>query len=413
MYEARGKELLETLEKTNADPNTKSTIQRAIETYLQQREVRLRGCLDLLKPGNTRPCLESWLHETSDAREKAFDAFKDLEGFGFAAAQENMFFFRLHESSVPKQRDKMVLQAENLKKAMVEFENKWSAIKSADDTIDDQMVRIAEEYEKILNSAAHLAATFEKETKEKVADQIKLILKVVMAPVDWGWLENAINAAASALGVKLNETQARKLEIHALLSREETVYATFKEARDIVKEFLEENGVLMIKDAWEDAEDAAEQLEGEMETDGQKRDAAEFANAVKDVLKNVFAATNDTYKEFALKHQYLFFGPLGAGYYQELCEDDRWKEFEPRWKEYKEDFDDLLRERHLTIDSDQLLEISLAGLSDDEKDRIHSRLQGAFQDLLRRWNAFKEFNSDPEWILTSRSQFRSILKAMQ
>jgi phage/plasmid-associated DNA primase len=181
----------------------------------------------------------------------------------------------------------------------------------------------------------------------------------------------------------------------------------------MVAEFLEDNGYPQIKDAWDDGDDAADALPGKMATDGQKADASELAKELKDELKNVFSAAEREYREFAKKHEYLFFGPLGSGYVQELMEDDTWKSFSDRWKRQRADFDELLRERTVAASKDKIFEVSLEGLTDDDKEELYERLLGPCQELLRAWNEFKDFSNDPYWALESREQLKSILDALR
>ena len=191
------------------------------------------------------------------------------------------------------------------------------------------------------------------------------------------------------------------------------MFATFKEARQMVKEFLDETSYPRVKDAYDRAEEAARALEGQMLTPGQKDDAKDFGAGLKNELEKVFRKAEDAYKEFARKHEYLFFGPLGSGYYQELMEDDFWKERSSKWKKSKHDIDDLLRARTLECSDDQVLEVSLDGITPDDRKEIREALESHCRDLLAAWNRFKEDNKDPEWALESREQLKSILDAMR
>ncbi|MCI0396713.1 MAG: hypothetical protein L0332_32445 [Chloroflexi bacterium] len=410
-YEARLKEVLEALEKSNFDAESKEKIRRALDSYFRERERMLGEIAPLLEPGRTGPCLPAWLARLEDAMKMTHEAFKGVEvgqlWLADIANEEYRFFFHIHFSRAPVQRDKMVKQTENLRTAMKEFENKWQEIKNADQAVDEKLKKVAEEYEQILAHVAGVAAETEKEAREKMASQVLLGTAAVSYLL--GAVGIAIRAGIAVLGSKLSEAEARKLEIFALFSREEQVFAVFKETRDIVAEFLEENDYPQIKDAWDDGEDAAEALQSAMNTAGQKSDAAALGEALKDELEDVFSAAEREYKEFANKHQYLFFGPLGASYYQELAEDDTWKQFSENWKKRRADFDELLRERTLEASPDKILEVSLEGFSDDEKTRIYYELREPIRELLQAWNKWKESTDDPNWALESRERLKSTL----
>jgi hypothetical protein len=410
-YDARKREVIEELGKQGYDQPAKDDYTKVLESYFTQREGRLENLLEVLEPSEEN-VHSRWLDRCKEAAAAAQDAIsKDKQSMWLAkiSNEEHTFFFKLMISQVPVKRDLMVQQTKALKKAEKEFEEKWKTIRDADAQIEDRMKQIAVDYEKILNDAAAFAAKAEMESKEALRAKIKIAFSVL----DLGIVETVIKNAIRFVELKRNEAAERKLEIQALISREEGVFATFKEARQMVKEFLDETSYPRVKDAYDGAEDAAEALGNEMLTGGQKDDANAYGSAVKGELAKVFRQAEDAYKEFAKKHEYLFFGPLGGGYYQELMEDDFWKERSSKWKDSKHDIDDLLRERTLTCDDSQVLEISLDGITPEDKKKIREALESHCRDLLQAWNKFKEFCNDPEWAIESREQLKSILDAMR
>ena len=411
-YDARKKEVLEELDKAGFDAPAKDAITRVIDSYFSQREGRLENLLELLEPGND-PCHGKWIDKAKESAATAQDALGRSEHGKLWLAkisnEEHTFFFKLMISQVPVKRDLMVKQTLDLAKAEKEFEEKWKVILSSDQTIEEQMKKTALAYEEILNSAAKEAAKAEKEAREALADRVKRSVSAALKLVDLGVTEQIIKGATRLISSKLSEAEARKLEIHALISREEGIFGTFKEARGLVSEFLEDTSYPRVKDAWDQAEDAAEALAGAMLTNGQKDDCNAYCNAIKNELSNVFRKAEDAFKAFAKKHEYLFFGPLGGSYYQELMEDDFWKERSKNWQESKSDIHELLIERNLLAGDDKVLEVSLTGLTEEDKKAVHEALRDALQDLLRAWNQFKDVCKEPEWALESREQLKSIL----
>lgn len=416
-FDARKKEVLDALAKTDHSGEAKEEIRKLLDGYFSQREGRLANLSELLEPGRKDPCHRAWLDKTSEAMDLTHRAFKDAQAGKLWLAglvnEEHGFFFNLWTSQVPVKRDRMMKQAEALNTAMREFDNKWDAIKSSDKGLDEKMQKVAEDYGKILEEAAKTAASTEKQAKERTAEAVGKAISLGLKAVDLGFSEKIIKGAVAVIRAALSEKQARRLEIFALISREELLFTSFKESREMVAEFLEDNGYPQIKDAWDDGDDAADALPGKMATDGQKADASELAKELKDELKNVFSAAEREYREFAKKHEYLFFGPLGSGYVQELMEDDTWKSFSDRWKRQRADFDELLRERTVAASKDKIFEVSLEGLTDDDKEELYERLLGPCQELLRAWNEFKDFSNDPYWALESREQLKSILDALR
>jgi hypothetical protein len=410
-YDARKREVLAELEKQGYDEATRNDFTKVLDSYFAQREGRLANLLEVLEPGDDARHAR-WIEKAKEAAAAAHDAIsKDRKSMWLAkiSNEEHTFFYKLMTAQVAPKRDDMVYKTKALQKAEKEFEEKWKKIREADAQIEERMKKIALDYEKILNDAAQFAARAEMESKEALRAKLKIAFKVL----DLGIVETVLKNAIRVIEVQRNEANERKLEIFALLSREEGVFATFKEAREIVKEFLEETSYPRIKDSYDEAEDAAEALEGQMLTPGQKDDAKAFGSALKSELAKVFRKAEDAYKEFARKHEYLFFGPLGGAYYQELMEHDFWKERSSKWKNSKHDIDDLLRERTLSCSDDQVLEVSLDGITSEDKKRIREALESHCRDLLAAWNRFKEFCKDPEWALESREQLKSILDAMR
>jgi hypothetical protein len=416
-YDSRRGEVLDALKKVNFSAAEQEQIARTLERYFREREGHFRLLVEVLGPGRSEPCHAAWLERAKAAMGMVLEAFKDAETgrlwLATVANEERAYFFQIHNSQVPVQRDKMLRNKAALEQAMKEFREKWGKIKSADRDVDDKLKKAAEQYEELLDAAAKVAVNAEKETKEVVAETLGKVLSVGLKLVNLGPIEYVLKGAAAALKRHVNETQARKLEIYALLSLEETVFASFKEAREIMTEFLEDNNYERIKDAWDDADDAAEQMESVMATVGQKSDAADLGKALKEELAKVFASAENAYKEFARENEYLFFGPLGTDYRMELMEDDTWKRFSESWKRRREDFDDLLRTRMFEPNPDKVVEVSLEGLSADDKARIYSQLEGALRELLQAWNEWKGFTDDPYWVLESREGLKSVLEAMR
>ncbi len=416
-YDARKKEVMDELDKTTQfDVAAKDAIRKVLDSYFSQRDGRLENLLELLEPRD-EPCHSKWLEKTKEAAAGALDTLGRSEHgklwLSKISIEEHTFFYELMLSLVPAKRDLMVAQTKALAKAETEFEQKWKTIVDGDKTIEERMHKIAQEYQELLDSAAASAAILEKESREAMFDKVRQALTVTLQKVDFGAVEYILKGGATAIGVKLNEIGSRKLEIHALISREEGIYATFKEGREMVKEFLKETSYPHVKDAYDAAEDAAEALAGEMLTSGQKDDANAYCSAIKYELAPVFRKAEDAYKSFARKHEYLFFGPLGGGYYQELLEDDTWKQFSKEWRESRRDIDELLRERNFVLNDNKILEVSLEGLSSNDRDIIHYTLQASCQELLRVWNRFKEVTNSPEWAIDSRETLKSVLDAMR
>jgi hypothetical protein len=414
-YDARRKEVLADLEKTDHAPEAKEAIRRTLDSWFTQREGRLVNLLGLLEPSDG-PRHGDWIAKAREAAAAAHDALgKSDHGKLWLARisnEEHTFFFKLMVSQVPVKRDLMVQQTKALARAEKEFEEKWKTIRDSDRGIEDRMHRIALEYDEILKSAANGAAVLEREAKEKTAETVRKSISLGLKAVTLGAVEPLIEGAARAIEIKVSEVNARRGEIQALLTREEGIFATFREARQVVEAFLRETSYPHVKDAYEVAERAAGELAGQMLTPGQKDDAAALGAAIRNELSKVFRIAEDAYKAFARKHEHLFFGPLGGGYYQELMEPDFWKERSDRWKDSKRDIDDLLRERIFVADENRVLDVSLDGLTDEDKTLIREKLGAHCRNLLRAWNSFKEVSKNPYWALESRETLRSILVAM-
>jgi len=416
-YDARKREVLDALGKTTYDEEKKQKIRRLLDEYFKVREGLIANTHDVLDPGRKGPCLAAWLDRGDKNLSTVRAIFEKAEvgklWLADIANAEFKFFGHLMFSRVPVHRDKMMKHTEELNRAMKEFANKWQEIKGNDNEIDERMRRVSEEYEKILTKAAYEAAKVETESKEKLANLVDKSVSAGGVVLDAGLIGRILSGGTKLIKSLVSECNARKMEIFALLSNEEKVYGAFAEAREIVEEFLEENGYPKIKDAWDEGDDATEDTVKKMLTDGQKDDAAVWAREARDQLSKVFSVAEKAYREFASKHEYVFFGPLGSGYYRELSEDGLWKDFSSKWRDRREDFDDLLRDRTLAASEDQVLEVSLQGLSREDRKKIYKALHSACRELLRSWNEIKEVaKRGSDKIMTSRESVRYAIKAM-
>ena len=416
-YDARRKEVFEELEEKKYDEETREYVEKMLNEYFKIREGLIANTLDVLDPSGKRKNHGPWVDRGNKNMSKVREMFGKAEkGKSFLAKinnEEFKFFFHLSFSRVCVHRDKMVRHANALRKAMKEFENKWKEIKRNDEQIDYKVKKVAEEYEKILVKAAHEAARVERNAKEELAESVHKSVKAGTAFIDATNVLKLLSGATDILRRVVSEQKARKMEIFALLSHEEKVYACFEEARDIVEEFLDENGYPCIKDAWDDGEDASEDTVKKMLTDGQKRDASVWAKEVRDELSKVFSNAEKAYREFAKKHEYLFFGPLGSSYYKELSDDDSWKRYSDAWKDKREDFDDLLRDRTLAASDRKILEVSLEGLSDEDRKKVYRELVDGCRELLKAWNQVKDVaRRGADEIMDTRENTRRAVEAM-
>jgi hypothetical protein len=354
-YDARNKEVADLLAKADfGDFREVEMLRRVVTTYFNRREYHLKQILDVLPPGRATPSFKVWLDRAMAATRMVQDTFKDVPEStrhvtAGIASEEHKFFHTIYLCQAAKWRDKMVEQSKALEKAKTEFENKWKEMLSRDTDLENKMKRAGGQFEQILVKAAKTAAEVEKTTKEKTADAVHKAVGGALRLVDLGLTEQAMTAATHAIKGYVSEVESRKREIMVLLSLENQVFATFKHARKAVDEFLDANGYPEVKDAWDEGDDAVEAIVGRMVTAGQKTDASEFVREVKGRLESVFKVAETSYKDFAKKHEYLFFGPLGADWHRQLGESDLWKDFSQDWESGRRDFDDLLRDNALSI----------------------------------------------------------------
>ena len=419
-YEKYRKELFDELaELPGVEAGDRETVRRALESYFRQRAGRIENLLELLEPSD-RFTHGTWLDRAKQASHVARYELEKLKLAGtsqFLArvmVAEHRFFFLLSVSQIPVARDKMVRQAANLEKAMKEFDAKWQKLSDIDDGLDERLKKAAEQYEKMLDEAAQKAAETEKQAKERMADYVSKAIKVGLLGVDLGVVEKVIGGALTAITRTLDQTEARRQEIFVLLSREEQVIHSFRDGRHLVAEFLEDHSYPRVKAAWTAGEDAAGEFAKQIAVEGQKDDAAEFAKQAEDELAKVFAVAERAYKEFAKRHEHLFFGPVGSQYVQELSEIDTWKDKSRRWRDLREDFDDLLRERFLRVSDDTILDVNLDGLVESDRRKVAAQLKDGLEKLMRAWNDWKDFNrEDPDFILENREEMQSTIKAFR
>ncbi|MFO7567447.1 MAG: hypothetical protein R6X02_32690 [Enhygromyxa sp.] len=396
-YDARKKEVMDLIAAADFGDAPQGEVEllgRVVTTYFNRRVHHLKQILDVLPPGRSTPSFKVWLDRAMTAIKMVHDTFDDVPEstrhvVAGIASEEHKFFHAIYRCVVAKWRDKMVEQSKALEQAKAEFENKWKEMLRRDNDLESKMKRVGAQFEDILAKAAKAAAEAEKTTKEKVADAVHKTVGGALRAVDLGVTEQAIKLATRAIKGYVSEIEARKLEIMVLLSLENQVFATFKMGRKAVDEFLDQNGYPQIKDAWDEGDDAIEAIVGRMVTAGQKTDAAEFVKAVKDQLAKVFKLAETSYKDFAKKHEYLFFGPLGADWHRQLGEGDLWKDFSKDWEKGRKDFDDLLRDSSLAVRRGEAFGVDLDELTDEQYKDFERRMTAHSRELLAAWNQLK------------------------
>lgn len=397
-YDARKKEVMDLLAKADFGAAPQQDVEmlgRVVTTYFNRRIHHLKQIVDVLLPGRTTPSFRLWLDRALAAVRMVHDTFKDVPEsvrhvVAAIAGEEHKFFFAIYRCEVAKWRDKMVEQSKALDKAKAEFENKWKEMLRRDNDLESKMKRAGEQFEQVLAKAAKSAAELQKTTKEKVAAAVHTAVGSTLKLVDLGVTEQAITLATRALKGYVSEVEARKLEIMVLLSLENQIFATFKQGRAAVDEFLDQNGYPEVKDGWEEGEDAIEAIVGRMVSAGQKTDAAEFVKAVKDPLERIFKLAESSYKDFAKKHEYLFFGPLGSDWHRQLGESDLWKQFSRDWADGRKDFDDLLRDSSLAVRRREAFGVDLDKLTDEQYKDFERRMTAHCRELLAAWNDLKK-----------------------
>ncbi len=418
-YDARPAELTAALETAGFTPADKDAVRRALDEYARTRAGWLDDLVKLLGPdGGDEASARAWhayLERVLSGILRTFEnAPQPTRSWLAMKANEEYSFFHLGlmANGVARHRDWMFKQKKALTRAIREFEDKWNAIKQADRDIDDRMQAIAKEYGEIMDKAASEAAELEKSVQEKVIALVRKGLTVGGFLVDWGLIETVIKQGARAIGLKIDQTEARKYEIQAMLSREQQVVTMFVEARRLVDDFLKDNGYPQIKDAWDQGQRQLDRIAEASKTDGQRRDAAELKGKLDEQLKQVYEVAEREYKEFARKHERLFFGPVDETFCQELLEDSTWKQFSEGWKRRKEDIDDLLRDR-MAVSESRLYTISTDGLSDGDKKVLHEKALEANRELLAAWNKWKSMTNDPYWVLNSREELKRVIQALR
>lgn len=380
---------------------------RILATYFNRRTAALGKILDTLPPGRSTPSHKVWMDRGMDGIKMVQDTFDDAPESCQAwaapiAKQEHNFFLAIYQCPVAQFRDKMVGQGEALEKAKAEFESKWKDMLAKDDGLEDKMKRAGDKITDILYKAAQAAAKAETTAKEKVASAVKAVVGVGTKFVDLGATEYAMKAATDAIAGAANEVEARKMEIMVLLSLENQIFATFTHAREAVDEFLEENGYTQVKDAWDEGKAEAAKIEAALATSGQKDDVKAFVADVGSHLEKVYKEAETNYKEFATKHQYLFFGPLGSSWHRQLGDDDMWKQFSDNWKNRRDDLDDLLRDAALAVERDEMFGVDLDELTDEQYKKFETRMKDHARQLLKAWNDLKKVAGSSATELVSR-----------
>jgi hypothetical protein len=419
-------EMVEQVEAQVEDSNEQSLLIDALEEYLQERDATLTVLAKLIEVTTEDDLQTEWesavddlsdmpgLYDvgsslTSDAAKALYDQFMD---------EEQEWVSALSVLSTASHRDDMVALNIRLTNMTQQLETKWQGFLNEDGQLDEKELRaFADVYgiynrfisdcnasrerfkttAKLMGEAAAKADKFLGAGTSSETDMVKAAGGAIKEGIDY--LLKVESSVSSTLPTLEQYTDAELKTI-----------VLFKDTREDTELFIKENNFDKIEELFEEAQDELETFAG-IGTDGQQDDAEAFVDLVESLLSKHVSAGQKIFNDFVAKHNLKFFGPIGPEIKESLLETQIWLAEEDKFRQL--DLEEYLRKWRDETKEVIEVNLSLDGISDEERDLIETALESNINELNNtlteeRFARFVEFFLGP--YLASREELAEELE---
>ena len=363
-YTGRAEELLRYLEQINPPlpDEYNSAYRNAVANYMHERNDHLKQLLELVAdddpghPGNAGGWrtvsndavsrMETYFHDQLELVSRA-DGPNDLPALGGAAVrvvdEERQFFSRLADVNAALMRDRLVVNAKELREYSEQLGEIWKRIGS---DVEGSNERQRESYKEIVEIAKEEAETLAKahrtfrEKAEKVGASIIFIGTKVIGPIDsilGLGLPDAITGAGdvgeylAAYVDHLAETHrrlvARTQNYLSFLEEEKGgLLPVFRQCRQQVYSYWNEKGT-KTSSVWPDqARSSLDDWKSRCATSAQRDDADRFSADVYSKIKDRWDSVKRVADEFEEKWRGIFYGQLAPQIEDKLTDAIQWRQ---------------------------------------------------------------------------------------
>ncbi len=401
-WDARKSEAMSLLASATVTEEEKVALKQALETYFGGREDCFEGLIAIVAKtdeSEQQPTFRDRVGVCSvgatQVLSRALQSIKEpskaaLELLNVLSTQEAAFYQNLGSVSVAGARDRIVVIRIHLAEMTKVLDGKWRALLDEDATLDDRAKQMAPQIRADYDAIIKMAAETNRDAAETIADIVKRWLDAGSPSPGTGNdnIDQGIAVVKGVLQVAIAQWQSmhtrvyRRLDTyHALFSSERRVLVMFKDVREDVKEFLEDNDFPKADAAYAAAKGSLDTFASSAKTSGQSSDAAELRDDLMEKLTAHRKEAADVYATFVARHQEKFFGALGPDIQRELVEHEDWDRYASSIDRYA--LDAKLRDWHTKATN--LFEVDLSHLSNDARERLKTGLRAVLEDLVEEY----------------------------
>jgi hypothetical protein len=387
-------EMIEMIEEEVTDSAEQDAFTEAVEAYLQERDAVLTTLASLISATDNNEQAGEWestVNDLGDIPELSevdddLSSEEALELYDLFMDEEQEWVSALSVLSTVSYRDEIVALKVRLTSMTELLETKWEGFLNEDGKLDQKELEVfADVYDLYRNFIEDMNAA-----REKVQTTLKAVGKAATkadkfletgssTETDLVKLAGAAIKEAVGFYVKTESDIGKNLPtLEQLTDAELKVIVLFKETREDTKLFIRENGFDKMKALYTQAEDELKAF-ANVGSDGQQDDTDVFVDKVLSSLSKHVSDGEKIYNDFVAKHNLKFFGPIGPDIKEALLEHQVWLTEKDEWRSL--DLEEYLKEWR--DDTKEIIEVnlSLSGISDEERERIEEALGPAVEEM--------------------------------
>jgi hypothetical protein len=390
----RLEEMTEIIEEEVADSAEQAMFLEAAAAYLQERDAVLTTLSSLIAVTDDDKQAGEWESTANDLSDipvladvgEALSSEEALELYDLFMDEEQEWVSALSVLNTASYRDEIIALKVRLATMTELLETKWKGFLDEDGNLDQKERQLFKDVYELyrgfiedMNAAREKVQTTLKAVGEVAAKADKFLETGSSTETDLVKFAGAAIKEAVGFYVKTESDIGKNLPtLEQLTDAELKVIVLFKETREDTALFIRENGFDKMKVLFTQAEEELEKF-ASIGTDGQQDDSDVFVDKVLASLSKHVSDGEKIYNDFVAKHNLKFFGPIGPDIKEALLEHQVWLTEEDEWRnldleEYLKDWRDETKE---------IIEVnlSLSGISDEERERIEEALEPAIEEM--------------------------------
>jgi hypothetical protein len=387
-------EMVEMIEDEISDSANQDALIEAAEAYLQERDAVLTTLSSLIAVTTDDEQANEWestVDDLSDIPElvdvdDALSSEEALELYDLLMDEEQEWVSALSVLNTASYRDQLIALKLRLQNMTELLEEKWQGFLNEDGKLDQKELEIfADVYDlyrnfiEDMNAAREKVQTTLKAVGEAATKADKFLETGSSAETDLVKFAGAAIKEAVGFYVKTESDIGKNLPtLEQLTDAELKVIVLFKETREDTALFIRENGFDKMKALYTEAENELKEF-ANVGTDGQQDDTEVFVDKVLASLSKHVSDGEKIYNDFVAKHNLKFFGPIGPDIKEALLEHQVWLTEEDEWRNL--DLEEYLK--NWRDETKEIIEVnlSLSGISDEERERIEEALEPAIEEM--------------------------------